>query len=187
MLDYMPDVYYNEFKIISETIWQAFEYFMKKAKSQGRDFISQQKRGSATNEEIWKACEDAAIADDIRALPLGLETEITDANSGGFSGGQKQRILIARAFLSKPSVMILDEATSALDNITQAKVLQSVYAMESTVIMVAHRLSTVKNCDRIIVLKDGHIEEQGKYEELLEKGGYFSELVAMQQLQISSG
>lgn len=78
--------------------------------------------------------------------------------------------------------MILDEATSALDNITQAKVLQSVYAMESTVIMVAHRLSTVKNCDRIIVLKDGHIEEQGKYEELLEKGGYFSELVAMQQL-----
>ena len=139
-------------------------------------------KGSATNEEIWKACEDAAIADDIRALPLGLETEITDANSGGFSGGQKQRILIARAFLSKPSVMILDEATSALDNITQAKVLQSVYAMESTVIMVAHRLSTVKNCDRIIVLKDGHIEEQGKYEELLEKGGYFSELVAMQQL-----
>jgi ABC-type bacteriocin/lantibiotic exporter with double-glycine peptidase domain len=140
--------------------------------------------GTHSEEDVWKAAEDAAIAEDIRNLPLGLETEITDTNSGGFSGGQKQRILIARAFVSNPSILLLDEATSALDNLTQAHVLESVYKMKSTVIMVAHRLSTVKNCDRIIVFKDGRIEEEGNYEELIQKKGYFAKLVEKQTLEM---
>ncbi len=139
--------------------------------------------GDHSMEDVWRAAEDAAIAEDIRSLPLGMETEITDTNSGGFSGGQKQRILLARAFVSNPSILLLDEATSALDNLTQAHVLESVYKMKATVIMVAHRLSTVKNCDRIIVLKEGKIEEEGRYEELIQKEGYFAKLVEKQTLE----
>lgn len=78
---------------------------------------------------------------------MGMETEITEGNGGGFSGGQKQRLMIARAFAQKPSIVILDEATSALDNISQHEVLNSIYKLKCTVIMVAHRLSTIKDCD----------------------------------------
>ena len=88
--------------------------------------------------------------------------------------------MIARAFATKPGLMILDEATSALDNLSQSKVLESVYKETCTVIMVAHRLSTVRNCDRIIVLKDGRIAEQGGYDELMEMKGEFYELMRRQ-------
>lgn len=134
----------------------------------------------ATDEDIWKAAGQAAVADDIRKLPMGMETEISEGNGGGFSGGQKQRILLARAFAQKPAVMFLDEATSALDNIAQSKVLQSVYHSKATVIMVAHRLSTVKDCDRIVLFKDGCIAEEGTYHELIAKNGDFAELVRKQ-------
>ncbi len=134
-----------------------------------------------TPDEAWAAAEAACIAEDIKKLPMGLETEISEGNGGGFSGGQKQRILLARAFAQKPSVLILDEATSALDNISQHHVLSSVYSMPCTVLMVAHRLSTVKGCDRIIVLKDGQIVEQGDYNSLIEKNGEFARLVRKQQ------
>ena len=93
---------------------------------------------------------------------------------------QRQRLLIARAFASQPAIMILDEATSALDNISQNKVLEAVYAENCTVIMVAHRLSTIRNCDRIIVLKDGNIAETGKYDDLMELRGEFYELMIRQ-------
>lgn len=131
----------------------------------------------------WIAAEQAAIADDIRELPLGMETDISEGNGGGFSGGQKQRLMLARAFAQRPSILILDEATSALDNIAQQRVLESVYKMKCTVIMVAHRLSTVVGCDRIIMLKDGSIAEQGDYETLIKNGGSFAELVRKQQLK----
>ena len=130
----------------------------------------------------WKAAEQAAIADDIRELPLGMETDISEGNGGGFSGGQKQRLMLARAFAQKPSVLILDEATSALDNIAQKKVLDSVYKMKCTVLMVAHRLSTVIDCDRIIMLQNGVIAEQGDYETLIKNNGPFAELVRKQQI-----
>ena len=135
-----------------------------------------------TSEEVaWDAAEKASIASVIRKLPLGMDTEISEGNGGGFSGGQKQRLMLARAFAQNPSILILDEATSALDNISQHEVLESVYALGCTVLMVAHRLSTVVNCDRIIMLKDGKIVEDGNYETLVNNNGAFAELVRRQQ------
>lgn len=138
---------------------------------------------NADETDVWQAAEYASIAEDIKRLPLGMDTQISEGNGGGFSGGQKQRILLARAFAQKPSVMILDEATSALDNKTQKNVLDAVYKMDCTVIMVAHRLSTVKNCDRIIMFQKGKIVEQGNYQELINKNGAFAELVRKQQTE----
>lgn len=137
---------------------------------------------NASMEDAWIAAEQAGIAEDIKALSLGMETEITEGISGGFSGGQKQRILLARAFAQKPSILILDEATSALDNISQHHVLSSIYKMPCTVIMVAHRLSTIKDCDQIAMFKNGRIVEKGTYDELMEMDGEFASLVRKQQV-----
>ena len=102
--------------------------------------------------------------------------------SGGISGGQRQRLLIARAIAHKPKILMLDEATSALDNITQKKVSDSLDHMKCTRIVIAHRLSTIKQCDRIIVLDKGKIIEDGTYDELNAKGGFFAKLVERQQV-----
>ena len=136
--------------------------------------------GDMEEEKIWEACQKADIKDYIRSLPMGLDTEITEGNGGGLSGGQKQRLLLARVFAQDPNLMILDEATSALDNKTQAAVLKSIYETKATVIMVAQRLSTVVDCDRIFVMKDGRICESGTYQELLAANGVFQELVSRQ-------
>jgi len=122
------------------------------------------------------------IGDYIRSLPLKMNTEISESNSSGFSGGQRQRLLLARAFLNRPKVLILDEATSALDNVNQNKVLDNIRKMSATVVMVAHRLSTVQGFDRIIMLDKGSIIEEGTYEELMEKNARFAELVRKQLL-----
>ena len=143
--------------------------------------------GQAAEEDIWDAVDKAAIGDYIRSLPLKLDTEISESNSSGFSGGQRQRILIARALLGKPHVLILDEATSALDNVTQKKVLENIGRLNCTVVMVAHRLSTVIGFDRIIMFEDGVIAEEGSYEELMEKNGKFAELVRKQLVEQSAG
>ena len=135
---------------------------------------------NADIEKIWETADLAEIGDDIRALPLQMETEISEVNSSGFSGGQRQRILLARAIMTRPRVLFLDEATSALDNITQAKVLQNICRMNSTIIMVAHRLSTVEHFDRILMLEGGSIVEEGSYRELMEKDGKFAHLVKRQ-------
>ena len=135
---------------------------------------------AADEEKIWEAADQAEIGDYIRTLPLKLETEISESNSSGFSGGQRQRILLARAIMSHPRVLILDEATSALDNVTQAKVLDNICKMNATIVMVAHRLSTVEHFDRIIMLEDGRIAEEGPYQELMEKDGKFAQLVRRQ-------
>lgn len=135
---------------------------------------------TAKEEMIWEAADNAEIGDYIRNLPIKLDTEISESNSCGFSGGQRQRLLLARALFSKPKVLILDEATSALDNLTQTKVLHNIEKMNSTVIMVAHRLSTVEHFDRIMMLEDGRIAEEGSYEELMEKDGKFAHFVRRQ-------
>lgn len=137
-------------------------------------------RGTVTEDMIWKAADQAQIGDYIRGLPLKLETEASESGASGFSGGQRQRILLARALLSKPRVLLLDEATSALDNITQKKVLDSISDLKCTVVMVAHRLSTVVDFDRILMFENGVIAEEGTYEELMEKNGKFAELVRKQ-------
>ena len=137
-----------------------------------------------TMDDAWAAAEIAGIADDIRAMPMGMQTMISEGQ-GGISGGQKQRLMIARAVAPKPSVLLFDEATSALDNRTQKQVSDALDKLKCTRIIVAHRLSTIKNCDRIIVLDKGHIIEDGTYDELIEKNGFFAELVARQRLDVS--
>ncbi len=136
----------------------------------------------ADENKLWEAADAAVIGDMIRSLPLKMNTEISESNSGGFSGGQRQRILLARAFLGNPSILFLDEATSALDNVSQKKVLEHIRSMSATVIMVAHRLSTVENFDRIIMLEGGRIAEEGTYSQLMEKNGRFAQLVRKQLL-----
>ena len=118
-------------------------------------------------------------------MPMGMNTIICDG-SGGVSGGQRQRLMIARAIAPKPKILMFDEATSALDNLTQKTVSQSLDGLKCTRIVIAHRLSTIKQCDRIIVLDKGKIIEDGKFDELIEKGGFFAELVARQRLDDTS-
>ena len=134
-------------------------------------------------EDAWAAAEIAGIADDIRAMPMGMFTIISEGQ-GGISGGQKQRLMIARAIAHKPKILILDEATSALDNRTQKMVSDALERMGCTRIVVAHRLSTIRHCDRILVLDQGKIIEEGTYEELIEHGGFFSDLVSRQRLDV---
>lgn len=134
-----------------------------------------------TVNDAWEAAELAGMADDIRAMPMGMNTMISEG-AGGISGGQKQRLMIARAVAPKPKILMFDEATSALDNMTQKQVSTALDSLNCTRIVIAHRLSTIKNCDRILVLDQGHIVEDGSYDELLEKGGYFAELVERQRL-----
>jgi ABC-type multidrug transport system ATPase subunit len=110
-----------------------------------------------------------------------MQTMISEGQ-GGISGGQKQRLLIARAIAPKPNVLIFDEATSALDNLTQRKVTEALDSYKCTRIVIAHRLSTIQACDRILLLRGGKIEEDGTYDELLERKGFFSELVERQRL-----
>ena len=113
-----------------------------------------------------------------------MQTLISEGQ-GGISGGQKQRIMIARAIAPKPKILMFDEATSALENKTQKQVFEALDAMGCTRIVIAHRLSTIRHCDRILVLDKGGIIEDGTYDELIEKGGYFADLVARQRLDTS--
>ncbi|MBS7525363.1 NHLP bacteriocin export ABC transporter permease/ATPase subunit [Fusibacter paucivorans] len=133
----------------------------------------------ATLEDAWAAAEMAGLADDIKAMPMGMNTMISEG-SGNVSGGQKQRILIARALITKPNILYFDEATSALDNITQKVVTDQLNALGCTRIVIAHRLSTVKDCDRIVVLEKGEIVEMGTYQSLMAKRGRFYELAIRQ-------
>jgi len=135
----------------------------------------------ATLEDAWEAAELAGIAEDIRKLPMGMNTLISEGG-GGISGGQRQRILIARAVCGKRRILLFDEATSALDNKTQKHVSDALAKLSCTRIVIAHRLSTVKHCDRILMLDQGKIAEEGTYEELMEKKGMFYKLVKRQQL-----
>jgi ABC-type bacteriocin/lantibiotic exporter with double-glycine peptidase domain len=134
-----------------------------------------------TEEQVWRAAEIAGIADDIRKMPMGLHTHISEG-SGGISGGQRQRIMIARALVSNPSVLIFDEAMSALDYLTQKKVSESLEKLNCTRIIVAHRLSTIRQCDRIFVLDGGRIAEEGTFDELSANGRLFATLIKRQQL-----
>ena len=129
----------------------------------------------------WEAAEMAGMADDIRSMPMGMHTYISEGG-GGISGGQRQRLIIARALAPKPNILIFDEATSALDNLTQKVVTESLNALNCTRIVIAHRLSTIRDCDRIICLDQGKIIEDGTYDELIARDGFFADLVSRQQI-----
>ena len=134
-------------------------------------------RLDATDEEVMEAAKRANIHDYILSLPEGYETKIGERGVK-LSGGQKQRLSIARVFLKDPSILILDEATSALDNATEILIQKSLDELckGRTTIVVAHRLSTVRNADRIAVVDEGHIIEEGTHKELLDMGGEYAAL-----------
>ena len=132
-----------------------------------------------TEEEIKEACQKAFIDDYIESLPDKYETIVQEGGSN-LSGGQRQRIAIARIFLRKPSILILDEATSALDNTTEKHIEKAIERLQKenniTILSIAHRLSTLENCDNILVLDKGKIVEQGKYQELINTPGIFQDM-----------
>ena len=128
---------------------------------------------------VNEVIDQVGLREDIDQMPMGIHTVLSE-NCNTISGGQQQRILIARAIVGNPSILIFDEATSALDNITQAVVSSNLDKMRVTRIVVAHRLSTIKNCDRILVLKDGNIVEEGNYASLMMRRGLFYELASRQ-------
>ena len=112
-------------------------------------------------------------------MPMGMHTVISEGAST-FSGGQRQRLMIARAIVNKPRILFMDEATSALDNRTQSIVSESLEKLQATRIVIAHRLSTVINADRIFVMEDGEIVESGSYRELIKQDGLFAKLAKRQ-------
>jgi ATP-binding cassette subfamily B protein len=130
-------------------------------------------------EAVEQAARLAAIHDDIAALPLGYNTPLSD-RGGAISGGQRQRLALARALVRRPAVLLLDEATSALDAATERQVQQSLDTLACTRVVIAHRLSTVKRADLILVMDQGRVVESGDHHSLLAKGGAYAELIAAQ-------
>ena len=140
-------------------------------------------RPDASFEEVQEAAKEAEIYDDIMNMPDGFDTYVGERGTL-LSGGQKQRISIARIFLKNPPILILDEATSALDSVTEANIQKAFGRLSQgrTTIIIAHRLATVKNADRIVVIDDGRIQEQGTHSELIRKGGMYAQLYHTQML-----
>ena len=138
-------------------------------------------RPDATEEEVYEAARRANIHDYIMTLEKGYDTEIGERGVK-LSGGQKQRLSIARVFLKDPAILILDEATSALDNTTEVLIQQALDELckGRTTLVVAHRLSTIRNADEIAVVMNGHITERGTHEELMAANGTYKELYALQ-------
>lgn len=132
-----------------------------------------------TLDEAWEAARMAGFDADIKAMPMGMHTVISEGGTN-LSGGQRQRLLIARALVLKPKIILMDEATSALDNQTQAIVTESLDKLNATRIVIAHRLSTIRNANRIYVVEAGRVLQVGNFDELVEQEGLFARLVARQ-------
>jgi NHLM bacteriocin system ABC transporter ATP-binding protein len=133
-----------------------------------------------SHEEAWEAAEMAGLAEDIKAMPMGMHTILSDGGAA-VSGGQRQRLMIAQALIRRPRILYFDEATSALDNETQRIVTESTRKLRATRIVIAHRLSTVMDADRVLVMSEGRIVQQGAPSELLaDTSGPFHELVRRQ-------
>ena len=141
-------------------------------------------RPNASDEEVERACHAAKLEKTIGDLPDGLKTKVGERGVM-LSGGEKQRVAIARAFLKSPRVLVADEATSALDTATESQILESLeeIARDRTSVFVAHRLSTVMKCSRIIVMRDGEIVEQGRHDELVDLNGLYAKMWLAQQAE----
>jgi ABC-type bacteriocin/lantibiotic exporter with double-glycine peptidase domain len=133
----------------------------------------------AAMDDAWEAARMAGLDEDIRQMPMGMHTVISEGGTT-LSGGQRQRLLIARAVVNRPRLLFFDEATSALDNRTQAIVSESLERLQATRIVVAHRLSTIMNADCIYVLDGGRVVQTGPYASLRSEGGVFAELIRRQ-------
>jgi NHLM bacteriocin system ABC transporter ATP-binding protein len=133
----------------------------------------------APEEAVWDAVRRAGLEADIAALPMGLHTMITEG-AAALSGGQKQRLLIARALVHRPKLLLFDEATSALDNRTQAGVTAALAELPVTRLAIAHRLSTVRDADRILVIDRGRVVQEGGYDTLIAEAGLFADLARRQ-------
>lgn len=142
---------------------------------------------SYSKKALERAVEDADVNEFLPSLPNGLESNVGE-HGDKLSGGQKQRVCIARALIRNPSILILDEATSALDNVAEYHVQKAIEKLiqERTTFIVAHRLSTIRNADRIIVMEEGEMVEVGSYEELMEKKGKFFELERLSRIREES-
>lgn len=137
----------------------------------------------ATDEELWNALELARMASDVRDFPKGLETRIGERGIT-LSGGQRQRMTLARALLREPPILILDDALSAVDKVTEEALLGTIRQVREgrTLLLIAHRISTVRQADRIVVLQAGRIEESGTHDELVEMGGIYADMARRQAL-----
>lgn len=135
-------------------------------------------RFDASEDDIRRAAELACLSDEIEQMAGGYQAIVTERGQN-LSGGQKQRLALARVFLKNPPILIFDEATSALDTISERRIQEALTALQAdrTMILVAHRLSTLLNTDRIVVIDEGRVAEAGTYEELVERGGLFADLV----------
>ncbi|HIT17047.1 MAG TPA: ATP-binding cassette domain-containing protein, partial [Candidatus Caccosoma faecigallinarum] len=144
-------------------------------------------KSDATYEEIIEVAKIARAHDFIIKKPFGYDTKLGNKGAG-LSGGEKQRIAIARAILNRPKIFILDEATSSLDTITEKEIQDALNEIvkRKTTFVIAHRLSTLKNADRLIVLNKGEMVEFGTHQELMKKKGYYYELVNAQKLTYQS-
>lgn len=133
-------------------------------------------REGTSQEDILRAVEIAGIREDIERMPLNYQTELT-TDGMGISGGQRQRIALARALLTDAPILILDEATSSLDILTEKKIVDRLMALDKTIVFIAHRLTIAERSEKVFLLDQGRLKEEGSHEELLKKNGYYSHLV----------
>ena len=137
-----------------------------------------------SEKRLQRAVEDSAVSEFLPSMPHGLDTQVGERGDK-LSGGQKQRVSIARALVRDPRILILDEATSALDNVSEYHVQRAIEKLveNRTTFIVAHRLSTIRNADRIIVMDEGKLVETGTYEELIALNGKFAELDKLSRIR----